>query len=107
MDHWELALYKYCILSLLLLLVLVLKPLSQDLWGKLTKLHISRFLPTRRGKQAGQWKQRPIPVIISGSKMNIDFPSFALSPMVSNSIKSEEHRLHKPTKNQLNIQVHT
>ena len=39
--------------------------------------------------------------------MNIDFPSFALSPMVSNSIKSEEHRLHKPTKNQLNIQVHT
>ena len=39
--------------------------------------------------------------------MNIDFPSFALSPMVSNSIKSEEHHLHKPTKNQLNIQVRT
>ena len=37
--------------------------------------------------------------------MNIDFPSFALSPMVSNSIKSEEHL--KPTKNQLNIQVRT
>ena len=85
----------------------VAKPLSQDLWGKLTKLHISRFPPTRRGKRAGQWKQRPIPVIISGSKMNIDFPSFALSPMVSNSIKSEEHDLHKPTKNQLNIQVRT
>ena len=83
------------------------KPLSQDLWGKLTKLHISRFPPTRRGKRAGQRKQRPIPVIISGSKMNIDFPSFALSPMVSNSIKSEEHHLHKPTKNQLNIQVRT
>ena len=83
------------------------KPLSQDLWGKLTKLHISRFPPTRRGKRAGQRKQRPIPVIISGSKMNIDFPSFALSPMVSNSIKSQEHYLHKPTKNQLNIQVPT
>ena len=39
--------------------------------------------------------------------MNIDFPSFALSPMVSNSIKSEEHHLHKPTKNQFNIQVRT
>ena len=85
----------------------VAKPLSQDLWGKLTKLHISRFPPTRRGKRAGQRKQRPIPLIISGSKMNTDFPSFALSPMVSNSIKSEEHHLHKPTKNQLNIQVRT
>ena len=85
----------------------VAKPLNQDLWGKLTKLHISRFPPTRRGKRAGQRKQRPIPVIISGSKMNIDFPSFALSPMVSNSINSEEHHLHKPTKNQLNIQVRT
>ena len=85
----------------------VAKPLNQDLWGKLTKLHISRFPPTHRGKRAGQRKQRPIPVIISGSKMNIDFPSFALSPMVSNSIKSEEHHLHKPTKNQLNIQVRT
>ena len=85
----------------------VAKPLNQDLWGKLTKLHISRFPPTRRGKRAGQRKQRPIPVIISGCRMNIDFPSFALSPMVSNSIKSEEHHLHKPTKNQLNIQVRT
>ena len=85
----------------------VAKPLNQDLWGKSTKLHISRFPPTRRGKRAGQRKQRPILVIISGSKMNIDFPSLALSPMVSNSIKSEEHHLHKPTKNQLNIQVRT
>ena len=83
------------------------QPLNQDLWGKLTRLHISRFPPTRRGKRAGQRKQRPIPVIVRRSERNIDFPSFACSPMVSNSIISEELHLHKLTKNQLNIQVRT
>ena len=100
---WQMAItYTRAVLNMFSQFVTA-KPLSQDLWVKLTKLHILRFQPTCRGKQARQRKQRSIPVIVGRGKRNTDFSSFVC--LVTNFRISEEHHLHKLTQNQLNIQV--
>ena len=78
------------------------EPLNHSLWRLLSNLRISRFQPTRRGKRAGQRKQRPISVAIRGRDTRN-----SLFSSISTAKSNEGSHLHIPRQNLLNIHLDT
>ena len=78
------------------------EPLNHNLWRLLSNLRISRFQPRRRGKRAGQRKQRPLSVATGRRDLrNSAFSSISISK------SNEGSHLHIPSQNLLNIQLNT
>ena len=85
------------------------KPLIHILWRTLKKLRVSCFRPTRRGKRAGQRKQRSISVSIGRRDQgNTVISGLAEMHSASDIFRFiDGNHLHIPKQNLLNIQIDT
>ena len=80
------------------------EPLNHNLRRLLSNLRISRFQPTRRGKRAGQRKQRPTCISVAIGRRDLRNSAFS---SISISKSNEGSHLHISSQNLLNIQLNT
>ena len=84
------------------------KSLGRELWGNISDLGITRQRPTRRGKRAGQCKQKQIGICMgSGARKIQQFPNFNEGFFARNLSFHRKPRLHSQLANTLDIQNDT